>query len=175
MNNDGEWTQGRMNSFITSTLRSGMRRWPPKWKILKLASVGKKVNSKTGRVGEHKVCASCKKEFPTAEVQVDHMEPVVDLDKGFSTWDEFIYRLYCDTSNLQVLCKTCHLVKTKEERSASKGLPRKSKDSDAAKRVQPRVPVKRASRGSGGSSKPVSKSSKGRASSRSSTAKKGVG
>jgi len=29
--NNGEWTEGRYRSFITSTLRGGMRRWPPKW------------------------------------------------------------------------------------------------------------------------------------------------
>ena len=28
------WTQGRINGFITSVLRSGMRRWPPKYQTL---------------------------------------------------------------------------------------------------------------------------------------------
>ena len=36
--NDGTWTEGRFNSFIKSTLRSGSQRWPPKYKALNAAN-----------------------------------------------------------------------------------------------------------------------------------------
>ena len=29
-----EWTAGRIKSFITSVLRAGSRRWPPKYETL---------------------------------------------------------------------------------------------------------------------------------------------
>lgn len=49
-------------------------------------------------------------------MQVDHIKPVVDPKKGFTTWDDFIDRLYCESKNLQAICKGCHTIKTKQER-----------------------------------------------------------
>lgn len=114
--NNGEWTEGRYRSFLVSILRSGMRRWPPKWRALKKASIGKKISTKSKRLAEHYVCAECKKEFTAKDVQVDHMLPVVDPKVGFISWDTYIDRLYCEEDNLQVLCLPCHKIKSKEER-----------------------------------------------------------
>jgi hypothetical protein len=110
------WSDGRLKSFITSTLRGGFRRYPPKFEVLKEAFWGKKVNSKTGRMAAHYVCAECKHEYPLKEVQIDHIEPVVVPKEGFVSWDKFIERLYCDKTNLQVLCKPCHKEKTANEK-----------------------------------------------------------
>ena len=124
-----EWTEGRRKSFITSVLRSGYRRWPPKYETLKDAQTGKKENAKTKRIAMHYKCNSCEKDFPAKEVQVDHIEPVVD-SKGFSSWDTFIERLFCEKENLQVLCKECHLTKTqleKKERASASKKPKKSR------------------------------------------------
>lgn len=111
-----EWSAGRKKAFITSTIRGGFRRYPPKYVALAKACVGVKLNEKTGRQAKHYTCAKCKKDFPGKEVQVDHKNPVVDPKVGFVSWDEFILRLFCDVLNLQVLCKPCHLVKTKKEK-----------------------------------------------------------
>lgn len=109
-----EWTEGRIKSFITSTIRAGFRRWPPKFRVLEKAASGKKINEATGRVAMHYKCASCKGHFPSKDVQVDHKKPVVGPE-GFTTWDDFIDRLFCTEENLQVLCKECHSIKTKKE------------------------------------------------------------
>jgi len=115
------WTDGRKKAFITSVLRSGSRRWPPKYETLNEAKTQKKINIKTGRLAQHYLCADCKEEHPSKNVQVDHIKPVIDQQVGFTTWDSFITRLFCDKDNLQVLCKTCHDTKTKKEKiSASK-------------------------------------------------------
>ena len=114
------WSEGRIRSFITSTVRSGFRRWPPKYEVLKEAHWGKKVNSKTGRQAAHYTCNSCHMEFPSKEVQVDHIDPVVDPKVGFVSWDEFIKRLFCSKENLQVLCLKCHKAKTKQEKEERK-------------------------------------------------------
>jgi 5-methylcytosine-specific restriction endonuclease McrA len=111
-----EWSEGRRKTFITSLLRSGFRKYPSKYATLKAAYVGKKLNSKTKRVGSHYKCAKCKKVYPSREVQVDHIQPVVDPIVGFVNWDEYIDRLFCEESNLQVLCLTCHDGKTKKEK-----------------------------------------------------------
>jgi hypothetical protein len=110
------WTEGRLRTFITSTLRGGFRKYPPKYETLKAASVGKKVNAKTNRMAEHFTCNMCKGEFPAKEVNVDHVEPVVCPFTGFVDWNTFISRLFCEGGNLQVLCSPCHDIKTAEER-----------------------------------------------------------
>jgi len=110
------WTEGRLRTFITSTLRGGFRKYPPKYETLKAASVGKKVNAKTNRMAEHFTCNMCKGEFPAKEVNVDHIFPVVCPYTGFVDWNTFISRLFCEGGNLQVLCSPCHDIKTAEER-----------------------------------------------------------
>lgn len=119
------WTEGRLKTFITSALRGAFRKYPPKYETLKEASVGKKVNKKTGRMAEHFTCAECKQEFPAKEVQVDHIEPCVDPKEGFVNWHIYIERMFCSKSNLQVLCSTCH-----DEKSSLERKERYGKDKD---------------------------------------------
>ena len=114
--NDGEWTEARFRAFIISALRAHMKRFPPKWKALKAAMVGRKVNKRTGRLAEHYLCASCGNFFVARDVQVDHIDPVVSPEEGFQDWWTYFNRLYCEADNLQVLCKQCHREKTNAER-----------------------------------------------------------
>ena len=126
-----DWTPGRLKTFITSTLRGGFRKFPPKYETLKEASVGKKINPKTKRLAEHYICNSCKGEFPSKEVQIDHINPVVCPKEGFINWDIYIDRLFCleyidgklyiNKDNLQVLCSECHDKKTALERGERNG------------------------------------------------------
>lgn len=118
--NDGAWTEGRFRTFIVSVLRAGSRKWPPKYQVLNEAKTEKKVNTKTKRLAQHFQCAACNCDVPSTQIQVDHIEPVVSVTSGFTSWDDFIERLYCEKTNLQVLCKPCHALKTKKERDASK-------------------------------------------------------
>ena len=108
------WTEGRLKAFVIAVLRSGTRRYPPKWETLKDAYVGIRLNEKTNREGKHYLCALCEGEFPAKEVEVDHIEPVVPKE-GFTTWDDYISRLFCDKSNMQVVCKGCHKIKSYNE------------------------------------------------------------
>jgi len=112
-----EWTSARKKSFIVSVLRGGSRRWPPKYETLNEAKTEKKVNQSTGRIAQHFTCKGCGKDYPAKMVNVDHIEPIVDPVQGFVDWNTFVERLFCDKDNLQVLCKTCHDLKTKKEKS----------------------------------------------------------
>ena len=111
-----EWTIARWKAFIVSVLRSGTRKYPPKYETLNEAKTEKKINVKTGRLAQHYRCAQCQGEFPAKDVEVDHIKPAVSPLTGFTTWDDFINGLYCGKENLQCLCKSCHKRKTKEER-----------------------------------------------------------
>lgn len=108
------WTEGRLRTFITSVIRKGFSRYPPKYETLAEAKLGKQVNSKTGRLAEHYKCSSCNGSFTNSEVQVDHINPVVPIT-GWVSWDSFIENLFCSKDNLQVLCSKCHKKKSREE------------------------------------------------------------
>jgi 5-methylcytosine-specific restriction endonuclease McrA len=122
MRNNGEWTEARFRSFVTSALRAASRRWPVKFKALKESFVGRTTNIKTGKIAMHYKCAGCNKHFVAADVQVDHVKPVVDPVKGFISWDVYIDNLFCELENLQILCKGCH-----KEKTATEKLMRKKK------------------------------------------------
>ena len=111
-----EWSDGRIKGFITSVLRSGARRWPPKYETLNDACTGQKINEKTGRLAKHYEYNICKQEFTSKDIEIDHISPVVDPLLGFLSWDIFIKNLYCSKDNLQAICKVCHRQKTKKER-----------------------------------------------------------
>ena len=119
MRNGGKWTEARYRSFVTSTLRAGSRKWPPKYETLNAAKTEKKVNKATGRLAQHYLCAMCEQEYTQKDVQVDHIKPVIDPKKGFVSWDTYIDRMFCEGKNLQVLCKVCHAEKTKLEKEIS--------------------------------------------------------
>lgn len=61
-------------------------------------------------------CEGCQRVFKLREVQVDHKEPVIDPETGWSGLSEFARRLFCASTGLQVLCQDkCHLEKSKKE------------------------------------------------------------
>ena len=101
--------------------------WKDKLRIMKSISLGfrqselyknimdKAVSEQKGKRGGRMYnCTSCCFPFLKAEVQVDHIVPIISggWTKRTILIGIFISRVYCDKSNLQVLCKPCHLAKT---------------------------------------------------------------
>lgn len=128
---DGAWTQAKFNSFIKNNLRSATRKWAPIQKCKKRAHVAR---------GLYK-CDCCGEEVPPTifdedkrkrvkNVYVDHIIPIIDPAVGFTTWDECIERMFCDSSNLQLLCKKCHSEKSQEEIEVAKERRRRTKEED---------------------------------------------
>jgi 5-methylcytosine-specific restriction endonuclease McrA len=101
-----------MTSFIKSALRGA--RWPMKYEAIKRAYEKDGINPRTGRKCKLHRCQHCRELFPQNGVQADHIIPVVGPE-GFTTWDEYIERLYCEAEGFQILCKACHAKVTKEE------------------------------------------------------------
>lgn len=89
------------------------------------------ISSKVGsRGGKRFFCNICKKdEFPQNSIEVDHIDPVVPIGTHELEIpiDVYLDRTFCPLSNLQVLCKICHKVKSKQE-NAERILMRKVKD-----------------------------------------------
>ncbi len=106
---NGEWTKAKFTAWMKNILRRGSYRWPPRYEALKAAKVERGVYMCRGyKKRAHRVAYR--------DIQIDHIMPVVDPATGHTTWDKYINRLYCEVSNLQVLCKPCHKLKSKEER-----------------------------------------------------------
>lgn len=71
------------------------------------------------------LCAACKAIVPLTvnkkrNVYVDHIAPITNPEKGFTSWDELIEKLFCEKEGLQVLCSLCHDDKTGAEREQAK-------------------------------------------------------
>lgn len=62
------------------------------------------------------LCGVCSQYASSTKIAVDHRVPVIDVDKGFIDWNTFVDRVFCDASNLQVICDPCHQAKTNSER-----------------------------------------------------------
>lgn len=122
----GQWSDSKFHSFIKNQLRSATRKWAPIGQALKDARV---------RRGFY-LCAGCGQTVSASikvgakrvkNAVVDHIKPIVDPEVGFTTWDECIDRMFCESDNLQVLCKSCHDNKSNEERAAAKARRDKEK------------------------------------------------
>lgn len=112
------------NSAIRSALRRTFSRSPIVKEIL---DENRRTSPRMKKDGtRHKVdavefqCALCSSWMPRKEIQVDHIEPVVPVETGFTDWNTFKERLFCDKSNLRCLCLTCHKQVTKEQRDKRK-------------------------------------------------------
>ena len=114
--NGNTWTPSRFNSFITSALRRATARWGPKYEAKRQARYREKLLNAKGRLVFHSVCDGCGDVIPETLSKVDHIAPVVDPERGFTSWDEKIERMFCEVEGFQVLCIPCHNNKTKEER-----------------------------------------------------------
>lgn len=99
---------------ILNILRKGTLIWHCRNECLnrnrRRKLVGRFKNGKEKFVWERK-CDSCDKwcELKDNSLQVDHIEEVGPFNGNF---DDYVRRMYCDPSNLQALCHSCHSAKT---------------------------------------------------------------
>lgn len=89
-----------LRSFVVQTLRRASFRWYARSEAMKAARVsrGTYVCEMCGPTVEHNV----------KEIQLDHKQAVIDPEKGFTTWDDFINRLFVDVTGWRVLCRKHH-------------------------------------------------------------------
>lgn len=120
--NGGQWTEARMRAFAMSALRRA--QWPAKYQSIAQAYIGDGINPKTGKPCKLHKCPTCEKVHPKGEMAADHIEPVIPLTRNWNNlhgsflgydWNEVMRRLWVEQSGYQVLCRSCHAKKTKEE------------------------------------------------------------
>ena len=116
-----ELTEGERREWLLGWLRKISRQWP-----IKNTARGE------GRLerGVY-LCNCCAELFKHSEVQVDHIEPVVDPKTGFIDWNTYIDRMFVlHVKDYQVLCKECHACKSKEENKLRAEIRRLQKEEE---------------------------------------------
>ena len=98
--------------------RSGLRRlsqlYPPIYAAL--AKAKRPYNGPNKRQKVCYECAECGELYSSKEVAVDHVIPAGKLQSK-SDIAEFVDKLFCGESGLQVLCKSCHDLKSYIEKT----------------------------------------------------------
>jgi len=86
-------------------------------------------------------CVECKDIHMGTNIQVDHIEPVVPLNipAKHACMNTLIDRLFCNKSNLQILIKECHKIKSKEENAIRKEWKSETKEKHIIYRTTNRV------------------------------------
>jgi hypothetical protein len=112
--------------LLFSTLRGVFKKTPMYNQARSRAKEEYFTDSKHGKKIRrvHYICAICDGRFEdrvgNREVQIDHLEPVINPETGFVDFNTYIDRLFCPTEGLQLLCKSCHSKKSKEENKLRK-------------------------------------------------------
>lgn len=98
------------DNFVMRHLRLATYKWPYGHIALSRASIER----------GFKRCESCQGSFASKEVQKDHIVPIVNVETGFTTWDEVINRMFINSFGYQILCLACHASKTLVENELRK-------------------------------------------------------
>lgn len=108
------WTTSQFWSFVRSGLRSKFNRWPPKLEAKKEAR--REYTGPNKRLKFEYLCDECKQWHQEKNVEMDHIVPCGSL-KNFSDLPGFLERIACSKEGFRCLCKPCHKLITKEQRS----------------------------------------------------------
>lgn len=97
--------KGKTNAYIKSAFRKIWRWSQERREALCQARIARNVYK----------CKLCSKEFGNKEITVDHIQPVVEIKKGFKGWQVYYERMFVPVEGLQVICKSCHKIKSLAE------------------------------------------------------------
>ncbi len=111
----GTMTESAFLAWVRSALRSKSLRWPPRNEAIQRARRAYKGPNKR-QLWEHE-CAICKQWFNAKQICVDHYPKPAGSILSVSDISEFVNNLYCEVSNLRVLCVPCHEVHTLAEKN----------------------------------------------------------
>lgn len=100
--------------FIRSGLRQKSRWWKP---ITQCKLEAKRIYKGPNKRQKFEYqCNECKDWFIEKKINVDHIVGAGSL-KCANDLPGFVERLFCEIDNLQVLCETCHNIKTQNEKT----------------------------------------------------------
>lgn len=101
-----------LKTWLTPKLRRLSYQWPPRKETKRAGKVSR---------GRYK-CAACEEDFHYSQISLDHVDPVIDPEAGFTDWQDYITRLFCSMEGFQILCHQCHDIKTELENDLRKDI-----------------------------------------------------
>lgn len=115
----------RMTAKERNLVKGAIRRVFSRSELRKAALLRVKVehsDPNRPRVKTWYYCEYCGELHPQHFLNVDHRDPIVPVYTTLDrmTWDQLVDRIWCEESNLQVLCLTDHLQKSKLEKEERK-------------------------------------------------------
>ena len=143
--NNHTWTAAKFRQFIINQMRRASMRWQPKRDAIKAAFVERGPNPDTGRMCKLHRCPLCGELFPQNKMHADHIDPVIDPAAGFTTWDEYVKRMFVEVEGYQAICTGCHKEKIGEERAVrtEANRERKAQVNTAVRKRTRRTPTTR--------------------------------
>lgn len=116
-------------NLIKGALRRIFMRSILRKKIIDQARVPSHTNPDRPHVKNWYYCATCKMFYLKQFMVVDHINPVIRLQETTDqlTFSRLINRIWCKENNLIAICKNCHKIKTKDERTLRTKRHRKRK------------------------------------------------
>lgn len=119
--NKGKKSKPNLQHWLTQKLRRLSYQWGPRKEAIKKGRVSR---------GKYK-CSSCEgTHFGPSDIQLDHTIPVIDPHTGFTTWDNYIDRLFCNEDGFSVMCKPCHEAKTFRENVVRRAVKQDNQEDD---------------------------------------------
>lgn len=119
-------------NLIKGAIRRVFARSELRQQVVKESDFKEHSDPSRKRVKNWCLCPICEKPTPRSYMQVDHIIPLIPIDKSLEdmSWDDIVNRLWCDKKNLMPICKECHLLKTKEEKKARTKIRKLKKQAD---------------------------------------------
>lgn len=115
--------------LLKGAIRRVFSRSMLRQRVIQMSVIKGHVDRTRPRVKTWCKCAICGNADAKTNMQVDHREPVVPVDKSLTeiSWDDLVNNLWCDIKNLDAVCEACHNLKTKGENAERRRLKKERK------------------------------------------------
>lgn len=122
----------KLKRFLIPVLRRATYRWQDRNEAFKAARVDRGMYQ----------CNSCKEVFHSKDVVIDHIQPVVSIEDGFTDWTEYVKRMFPEKEGFQILCNPCHDTKTLIEDNLRTAARQERKEIEKARKKEEKLQKK---------------------------------
>lgn len=146
-----------LSAYMKNAVRRLSYRFPSRSEAWKAVRIPRPDDWPNKRVQWVAPCIACKKLFEQSDTQCDHIEPIIpvsgwplapqsplyELGLDDKDMNVLVYRTFVCASKLQIMCKTCHKIKSKEENDRRKEMRHAEKAKLGLDKPDSRVRIKR--------------------------------
>lgn len=105
-----------LKQILMAGLGKSWMMWGPRNEVKRRCKI-------PGKAGWYK-CEDKECNRETEKIEIDHINPVVKPEDGFTGWDNYIASKFVEADKLQGLCHESHQKKTKEENAKRREVKR---------------------------------------------------